>query len=172
MSIPSGYSETEDCGLCFSRLVIPASSDEASTSTLPDDVELPCHGATGGRNHHFHWACLQEKYDDSAARNTCPFPTCGRNVLNEEGKLLAIIRNEGGITEDFDILEAFDEDKAEVDMPEMQKKELYVWSSNRRLTANSIDHVPNLVCAAFQSDAECGARMRLGGRRRIARGGC
>ena len=112
----------------MSELVIPApvsddTNSEETTSTVPDIVEVPCYGASDGGPHQFHWACLREEFEKTSDRSACPLAHCKRPILDGEGRLLVVVRNEGGVTEDFDLGQAFDEDKAEEDMPEELKKE-------------------------------------------------
>ncbi|KAI5123417.1 hypothetical protein M0805_006122 [Coniferiporia weirii] len=110
---PETFSGALDCALCFSSLIMTSfETDDPSTSTFPDDVELPCWQNINGSGHHFHWACLQE-HDESGEwnRRKCPFTACGRDLLDDTGRLLVTVRNEGGVTNDFDISKAFDEDK-------------------------------------------------------------
>lgn len=123
--VPVTFVETDDCAICFSPLVIQVEADtldELSPSAIPDDVELHCCKGLGTSGHHFHWACLQELDEEGLLdRSKCPFPKCGRNPLSEERKLLVTVRNEGGVTEDFDLGQAFDKDKEE---PLSRKQEL------------------------------------------------
>lgn len=79
----------ERCAICDQGLVV-APADPAGVSYL-DDVELRC-------SHHFHWTCYGEwEEEDKSRRGACPL--CGEGALDEGGRLIVIVRNEGGSTE-------------------------------------------------------------------------
>lgn len=122
-SVPNVYNESLECAICFDPLFIEVDDEETGlASTIPDDVLLNCRRSMNLSGHHYHWACLQE-LDESGQwdRSACPFPTCGGSPVDEQGKLLVTIRNEGGVTENFDLGAAFDEEKEE---PLTRKQEL------------------------------------------------
>ena len=117
MSTPTTFNEVLECAICYEPLVIQVEDDDTDSgqpSTVPDDVLLHCRRSELMLGHHFHWACLQELSEaNSWDRRICPFPGCGGNPLNQQGKLLVTVRYEGGITENFDLGAAFDEDQEE-----------------------------------------------------------
>lgn len=125
-SVPNVYNESLECAICFDPLFIEVDDEETGlASTIPDDVLLNCRRSMNLSGHHYHWACLQE-LDESGQwdRSACPFPTCGGSPVDEQGKLLVTIRNEGGVTENFDLGAAFDEEREE---PLTRKQELCVF---------------------------------------------
>ncbi|TDL20333.1 hypothetical protein BD410DRAFT_378605 [Rickenella mellea] len=115
---PQKFSETEDCAICLERLVIP-NSEEEGASYIIDDVQLLCQDGKPG--HHFHWSCLQEFDQNDWDRQACPY--CRGNPLTNDGHLIAIVKNEGGVTGGFDIGEAFDDEKEMDAQPLSWKKE-------------------------------------------------
>lgn len=79
----------ERCSVCDQGLVV-VPGDPTDASYL-DDVELRC-------SHHFHWTCYAEwEAEDETGRGKCPL--CGESALDELGRLMVIVRNEGGTTE-------------------------------------------------------------------------
>ncbi|KAF2772510.1 hypothetical protein EJ03DRAFT_186250 [Teratosphaeria nubilosa] len=89
------------CARCHTPLTIdipasPSSDTEAPTSsnttttTIPDDVHLPC-------NDHLHWTCLLDSPDPT----TCP--ACAHPLLTPHHPLLVNLHNEGGQHHQIDI---------------------------------------------------------------------
>jgi len=112
------------CSLCSHALLVQYRHDpddtEAEETTVLDDVQLLC-GSNKAPGHHFHWTCLQEYDEEGWDRKRCPLPSCGGNPV-KDGLLLVIVRNEGGVTEDFNIGKVFDEEKWESEQPISWKK--------------------------------------------------
>jgi hypothetical protein len=84
------------CGICREPLLISSDADEGPSEII-DDVELKC-------SHHFHWECVMTHARE--AGNVAACPLCGQSVLNDHGRFLVDIRNEGGVTGGFDMGEA------------------------------------------------------------------
>jgi len=125
-SLPPNFSENDDCALCFEPISIRSTNegdedDGGDSIIMIDDVHLMC-GTNRDPRHHFHWSCLQE-YDQSEQwdRSTCP--CCNGNTLDEQGRLIVTVRNEGGVTYGFDLGEAFDEERVDETRPLSWKKE-------------------------------------------------
>ncbi|KAH9845641.1 Ring finger [Teratosphaeria destructans] len=83
------------CATCQTPLTltldIPASpSSSPSTTTIPDDVHLPC-------THHLHWTCLLSAPDHT----TCP--ACAHPLQNPHHQILVDLHNEGGLQRQIDI---------------------------------------------------------------------
>ena len=89
------------CGICSEYLHIP-SSDEQDAPYVIDDVELHC-GPPGSpaSGHHFHWGCITEWAKSGGDKRYCPL--CRRNTLDENGRFIADVRNEGGSSEGIDL---------------------------------------------------------------------
>ncbi|KAG9019615.1 hypothetical protein FRB90_012461 [Tulasnella sp. 427] len=100
----------ERCSICDQGLVV-APEDLAESSYL-DDVELSC-------THHFHWTCYAE-WEEDESRGKCPL--CGESSLDQRGRLIVIVRNEGGTTQGFDLGEALDLE-SEMDAHPQRKRE-------------------------------------------------
>jgi hypothetical protein len=93
----------------------------ANPSTVPDDVELPCH-------HHFHWECLLDSYEVSR----CPacnaditsHPASGSSSNADAGaqpRILVNMNNEGGLQENIDIFPILQEESYLRAYPEERK---------------------------------------------------
>lgn len=121
-ALPERFSEKDDCAICYERLVIPSTENEGPSYVI-DDVQLLCQGRNQP-GHHFHWSCLQEYDENGWDRRACPL--CRGNPLNGQDQLIAIVRNEGGVSSGFDIGDAFDEEKADAAQPLSWKKERHV----------------------------------------------
>ncbi|ORY74355.1 hypothetical protein BCR37DRAFT_384467 [Protomyces lactucae-debilis] len=87
----------ESCIICNEPLLIQLDVEdveEGEPGYIYDDVELPC-------RHHIHYECAREAYDESdGSVSQCPF--CSQPLLIQ-GKFLVTVRNEGGVTEQFDL---------------------------------------------------------------------
>lgn len=93
----------EVCIICHDSLRLQADSDSDDEARdfpkdagayIYDDVELPC-------RHHLHYDCARDLYgQSSAAITTCPL--CNLSLLTH-GRILVTVRNEGGVTEEFDL---------------------------------------------------------------------
>lgn len=106
----------ERCAICDQGLVV-APADPAGVSYL-DDVELRC-------SHHFHWTCYGEwEEEDKSRRGACPL--CGEGALDEGGRLIVIVRNEGGSTEGFDLGEALDEEMEMEAHPQRKRERAFL----------------------------------------------
>ena len=130
MTTPEDFSISTHCGLCNQLLLVPSEdpseSESESAEPEPDDVEIPCHGASEGLNHHFHWDCLIEANESGEwDGQACPFSGCEGGPLNEEGRLIVKVTNDGGTVEDFDLTEVL-EDEEEEDLG--RRREMFVAS--------------------------------------------
>ena len=85
--------------------------EEAEAATVIDDVELYCgRPGSGPGGHHAHWTCLIDYAQQARAPSVMPAqspilttcPACGENTLNESGRFIVDVRNEGGETKRFD----------------------------------------------------------------------
>lgn len=139
---PEDFPETTHCGICYEFLVILSEDSSEGSPSLDseessgpddsptevvvqrDDVEVPCHGAIDGLNHHFHWECLIQANESGGwGGQTCPSDGCGGDPLNEEGRLVVNVRNDSDTVEDFDLTEVLDD---EGEMSLERKREMYV----------------------------------------------
>jgi len=111
-----------NCSICHESLLITAvpspnensSDSEQQLSSFIDDILLRC-------GHHFHWSCIIEYGVSSLdARGKCAL--CGANVLNEQGRLIVDVRNEGGLTQGFDLGSEIEEELFLSNNPEIQRK--------------------------------------------------
>jgi hypothetical protein len=91
----------------------------ANPSTVPDDVELPCH-------HHFHWECLLDSYEVSRC------PACNADITSHpasgsssdadsQPRILVDMNNEGGKQEGIDIFPILQEESYLRAYPEERK---------------------------------------------------
>ncbi len=87
----------ETCVICDESLCIEIEEDDQDDPTTPsfiyDDVEFTC-------GHHVHYECYREAANIDRAR--CLASGCGRDILTH-GKLVVTVRNEGGVTCNFDL---------------------------------------------------------------------
>jgi len=96
-------SDVGTCAICDEPLLVPDTDSPKSTTTFfLDDVELNCH-------HHFRWSCFAD-YDREAPTNRSSCPACGSPTLSSSGLLIVTIRNEGGVTENFNLGAELDEE--------------------------------------------------------------
>jgi hypothetical protein len=87
----------ECCIICNDPLLIQLDVEdieEGSSGFIYDDVELLCH-------HHLHYDCAREAYD-AASSNITQCPSCSHPLMTS-GKFIVTVRNEGGVTENFDL---------------------------------------------------------------------
>jgi hypothetical protein len=104
----SSSSSSEHCSICSEPLLIPFEANGGEDQSpgpsvqpegqIIDDVKVNC-----GNAHHFHWECLIEHVQAGGDQGLCPAQGCGRSTLNEHGLFLVDVRNEGGLTEGFDM---------------------------------------------------------------------
>jgi hypothetical protein len=91
----------------------------ASPSTVPDDVELPCHD-------HFHWECLLDAYEVSrcpaCSADVTSHPASGSsNDADSQPRILVNMNNEGGLQENIDIFPILQEESYLRAYPEERK---------------------------------------------------
>lgn len=119
---------TDTCAACEEPLLLTIENDsdddgyttgksQQGTESLPDDVELSC-------GCHFHWECFLEAY----AITECP--SCSKNIssLSSVGQqqVLCMVRNEGGIQTNFDILPTATEEAYLRAYPEERKAHAFL----------------------------------------------
>lgn len=130
-----GPSPTTHCGLCHQPLLIPQASlpagerfsssddeDDDIPSHMIDDVELLC-------GDHFHWDCLIQVSKLTPAEGLRSCPTCRKDVLTmtEEGeKLLVQVRNEGGVTTNYDLGEEILSELALDSNPHLRRNQAFL----------------------------------------------
>lgn len=117
----------EICIVCNDSLRIQIDSeDEGDISTdvggsgegyIYDDVELPC-------RHHLHYDCARELHAQSRSAITrCPL--CDRSLLTN-GAIIVTVRNEGGVTTDFDLGQDLEEQRVLQANPELARNEAFL----------------------------------------------
>ncbi|KAI3342445.1 hypothetical protein F4824DRAFT_203514 [Ustulina deusta] len=110
---------TSVCKICEDPLVVEVEDgdgEDASSQTVPDDLELSCAC-------HFHWQCLLDQSSDVAVSLKCPScqsplaessagPSIANSFLQSTSGMSILTRytNEGGIQEELDILPAITEE--------------------------------------------------------------
>lgn len=82
-----------------------------------DDVELPC-------QHHLHYDCARDLHAQSRSAITkCPL--CDTSLMTN-GQILVTIRNEGGITTEFDLGQDLEEQRELSEHPELARNEAFL----------------------------------------------
>lgn len=118
-------SQDESCIICNEslRILIDSEDEEASdVSTVEahyiyDDVELPC-------GHHLHYDCARDLHAQSRTATTqCPL--CQSSLLTN-GTLLVTVRNEGGVTTQFDLGQDLEEQRMLQEDPELARNEAFL----------------------------------------------
>ncbi|KAM0704990.1 hypothetical protein Q7P35_007777 [Cladosporium inversicolor] len=122
------------CAKCHDPLTheIDDSSDtedhQQSTSTpttVPDDVELPCHD-------HFHWECLLDSYELSrcpacnAEITSHPASGSSSDASAEQPRILVNMNNEGGPQQNIDIFPILQEESYLRAYPEERKSRAFL----------------------------------------------
>ena len=98
--------------------------DLQQPSTVPDDVELPCH-------HHFHWECLLDSYELSRC------PACHAEITSHpaasssssdahQPRILVNMNNEGGLQQNVDIFPILQEESYLRAYPEERKSRAFL----------------------------------------------
>ncbi|EJD49209.1 ankyrin [Auricularia subglabra TFB-10046 SS5] len=100
------------CAICHEPLTIPNQDGDEGPSTLLDDVELAC-------GDHYHWQCILD-------HNSSKCAACGTDGLGRDGKFLATVRNEGGVTEDFDLGAELAELQFLAEHPDIERAETFL----------------------------------------------
>jgi hypothetical protein len=123
------------CAKCHSPLTheIDDSDNEdlqlnpaSAPTTVPDDVELPCHD-------HFHWECLLDSYELSK----CPAceaeitshpasSSSNSNAAGSQPRILVNMNNEGGLQTDIDIFPILQEESYLRAYPEERKSRAFL----------------------------------------------
>ncbi|RPA72925.1 hypothetical protein BJ508DRAFT_419232 [Ascobolus immersus RN42] len=89
-----------DCCKCEESLMMEGEDEQGNDIEVLDDVELACHC-------HYHWDCVTEDDVSKSLRQTPPVcPNCSYSLPT----LLVTVRNEGGQTDDFDLLQVLEEE--------------------------------------------------------------
>jgi len=136
---------TDVCAVCHDPLFIEVeadsdSEDHGTEESIPDDVELGC-------GCHFHWECILEAY----AVTECP--NCSKDtssLSNAQQQVLATVRNEGGVQQDFDILPSFTEEAYLRTYPEERVGHAFLEFCRE----GDVDAIIHLVKDADVNDAE------------------
>ncbi|KZV83350.1 hypothetical protein EXIGLDRAFT_656163 [Exidia glandulosa HHB12029] len=102
---------TEKCCVCLESLTVPSDSDEGPSEVI-DDVELPC-------RHHYHWQCILDHPSSICS-------SCGADARNADGKLLVTVRNEGGVSEDYDLGAELEEEAFLAGHPHIGRAEAFL----------------------------------------------
>ncbi|CED85430.1 Zinc finger, RING/FYVE/PHD-type [Phaffia rhodozyma] len=121
----------DGCALCSLPLLVPQEpssdieddEDEETPSHLIDDVELPC-------GDHFHWDCLMNasKISPVDKLRFCLFCRQQAVTIADDGseKLLVHVRNEGGLTSNFDLGEEIRSEIAFDSNPHLRRTEAFL----------------------------------------------
>lgn len=119
----------ELCIICNDSLRLQVDSDEESSPEIIDgpriieeqyiydDIEIPC-------QHHIHYDCARELYGQSH-KSITQCPLCQKSLLTN-GRVLVKVRNEGGITTDFDLGQDLEEQLILQADPELAKNEAFL----------------------------------------------
>ena len=97
---------------------------QSSPTTVPDDVELPCHD-------HFHWECLLDSYELSRC------PACNAEITSHpasgsssnadaQPRILVNMNNEGGLQQNIDIFPILQEESYLRAYPEERKSRAFL----------------------------------------------
>ena len=97
----------------------------APPTTVPDDVQLPCHD-------HFHWECLLDSYELSrcpscnAEITSHPASSSSSNADDQQPRILVNMNNEGGLQENIDIFPILQEESYLRAYPEERKSRAFL----------------------------------------------
>ena len=116
------------CAACEEPLLLTIGSDsedegftngkaQDGAQSVPDDVELSCHC-------HFHWECFLDSYTITE----CPNCSKGISSLSSNGQqqVLCVVRNEGGVQTNYDILPTATEEAYLRAYPEERKAHAFL----------------------------------------------
>lgn len=92
-------------------------SQDTNEQFIYDDIELPCH-------HHIHYDCARDLHAQSRSDIT-KCPVCQHSLLTN-GRILVIVRNEGGVTTDFDLGQDLEEQAILQADPELARNEAFL----------------------------------------------
>ncbi|KAH7333720.1 hypothetical protein B0J17DRAFT_676591 [Rhizoctonia solani] len=109
------------CRLCSRSIHIPTPATEPDVQSNSSEIEEVDSIQLPACNHTFHWTCWANYESQTpSARAICPAPNCGATTLtyppqagssSNSGKLLVTLYNEGGVSEQFDLGEALDDER-------------------------------------------------------------
>ena len=97
----------------------------APPTTVPDDVQLPCHDR-------FHWECLLDSYELSrcpscnAEITSHPASSSSSNADDQQPRILVNMNNEGGLQENIDIFPILQEESYLRAYPEERKSRAFL----------------------------------------------
>ncbi|EUC60703.1 Zf-rbx1 domain protein [Rhizoctonia solani AG-3 Rhs1AP] len=109
------------CCLCFRPIHILAPSTELDMQSDSSDIDEIDSIQLPACKHTFHWSCWGTyESKNPSGRATCPAPNCGVSTLtyppdtsssSSSSKLLVTLYNEGGVSEQFDLGQALDDER-------------------------------------------------------------